>query len=188
MAAAVVATQRGSVRAAGRHWMARGAGNKAKSGRPKSLEAPLWEAADKLRGNLEAAEYKHVVLGLVFLKYVSDSFEKRRTELAAAISDANSSEYIRNEERRARILESRDEYTRENVFWIPPEARWGILQAKAKQPQIGVLIDQAMDLIEKENPSLRGVLPKTYARAEIDKRRLGELLDLIGSIGFSTKR
>lgn len=151
----------------------------------KTLEATLWEAADKLRGNLEAAEYKHVVLGLVFLKYVSDAFENRRKAIEASLSDPKSKDYIPNEDRRTRILESRDEYTRENVFWTPAEARWDALQSKAKQPEIGVLIDKAMDLVEKENRSLRGVLPKTYGRAEIDKRLLGELVDLIGSIGFT---
>lgn len=151
----------------------------------KSLEATLWEAADKLRGNLEAAEYKHVVLGLVFLKYVSDAFEDRRSAIEASLSDPNSKDYIPNEDRRTRILESRDEYTRENVFWIPSEARWAVLQAKAKQPEIGVLIDKAMDAIEKENRKLKGVLPKAYGRAEIDKRLLGELVDLISSVGFT---
>ena len=152
----------------------------------KSLEATLWEAADKMRGNLEAAEYKHVVLGLVFLKYVSDAFEARRDWLATAAADPkNSDYYVPNEDRRQVILEVRDEYTSENVFWIPIEARWPYLQDRAKQPEVGVLIDSAMDVIEKDNPSLKGVLPKTYARAEIDKRLLGELVDLIGKIGFT---
>ena len=156
-----------------------------KAGSVKSLEATLWEAADKLRGNLEAAEYKHVVLGLVFLKYVSDAFAERRSALEAVVADPESPEFVKNEERRAKILESRDEYTAENVFWVPPEARWEQLQASAKQADIGVVIDRAMDAIEKENPSLRGVLPKNYARAEIDKRRLGELLDVFGNVGFT---
>lgn len=156
-----------------------------KTKKTKSLETTLWEAADKLRGNLEAAEYKHVVLGLVFLKYVSDSFENRRKAIEASLTDPDSKDFISNQDRRTRILESRDEYTRENVFWVPAGARWANLQSKAKQPEIGVLIDTAMDLIEKENRSLRGVLPKTYARAEIDKRLLGELVDLIGTIGFA---
>ena len=152
----------------------------------KSLEATLWEAADKMRGNLEAAEYKHVVLGLVFLKYVSDAFEARREWLRTATADpANVDYYVPNAEKRLDIIEARDEYASENVFWIPVEARWGYLQDRAKQPDIGVLIDEAMDLIEKENPTLKGVLPKTYARAEIDKRLLGELVDLIGTIGFT---
>lgn len=151
----------------------------------KSLEATLWDAADKLRGNLEAAEYKHVVLGLVFLKYVSDAFTARRLEIERAVSDPNAGDFIPNPDRRQRILESRDEYASENVFWVPEPARWEQLQLKAKQPEIGQLIDSAMDLIERENPSLKGVLPKNYGRADIDKRLLGELVDLIGSIGFT---
>ena len=152
----------------------------------KSLEQTLWDAADKMRGNLEAAEYKHVVLGLVFLKYVTDAFEARREWLEAATADPkNTDYYVPNPEKRQDIVEARDEFTSENVFWIPVEARWSYLQDRAKQPDIGVLIDGAMDLIEKENPSLRGVLPKTYARAEIDKRLLGELVDLIATIGFT---
>jgi type I restriction enzyme M protein len=151
----------------------------------KSLEATLWEAADKLRGNLEAAEYKHVVLGLVFLKYVSDAFTTRRLALEQSVSDTESSDYIPNAERRKRILESRDEYTSQNVFWVPEPARWEQLQLNAKQPEIGQLIDAAMDLIEAENQSLKGVLPKNYGRADLDKRLLGELVDLIGSIGFT---
>jgi type I restriction enzyme M protein len=151
----------------------------------RPLEATLWDAADKLRGNLEAAEYKHVVLGLVFLKYVSDAFETLRQHLERAVSDPSSPEFIKNEERRGKILESRDEYSAESVLWVPPEARWGAIQAKAKQPDVGVLLDRAMDAIERENPSLQGVLPKNYARGEIDKRLLGELVDLIGSIGFT---
>ena len=157
----------------------------AKATNAKSLEQTLWDAADKLRGNLESAEYKHVVLGLVFLKYVSDSFEARRTELNASIGNFESSEYIKDTARRERILESRDEYTSQNVFWVPPTARWSALLDQAKQPEIGVLIDAAMDAIEKDNHTLKGVLPKTYARAEIDKRLLGELVDLIGTIGFT---
>ena len=151
-----------------------------------SLEATLWEAADKLRGNLEAAEYKHVVLGLVFLKYVSDAFEARRRSLEAAISDPNSADFIPNPDRRQKLMESRDEYASENVFWVPPSARWESLQDRAKQPDIGLVIDAAMDEVERENPALRAVLPKSYGRAEIDKRLLGELVDLIGRIGFTT--
>lgn len=152
---------------------------------PKPLEVVLWSAADKMRGNLESAEYKHVVLGLVFLKYVSDAFEERRLFLEEATADQKTDYYVKNPTRRSAIIESRDEYTSQNVFWVPVEARWNWIQERAKQPDIGVLIDSAMDAIEKENPVLRGVLPKTYARAEIDKRLLGELVDLIGSIGFT---
>jgi type I restriction enzyme M protein len=151
----------------------------------KSLEATLWEAADKLRGNLEAAEYKHVVLGLVFLKYVSDAFSTRRHELEAQIADPDSDGFIPSETRREAILESRDEYTSENVFWVPEQARWDWLLTNAKQPEIGQLIDTAMDVVEAENSSLRGVLPRNYGRPELDKRLLGELVDLIGSIGFT---
>jgi type I restriction enzyme M protein len=152
---------------------------------PKPLEVVLWAAADKMRGNLEAAEYKHVVLGLVFLKYVSDAFEDRKRFLEAATADPQSEYFVKNANRRSSVIESRDEYTSENVFWVPVESRWSWLQERAKQPDVGVLIDKAMDAIEKENPVLRGVLPKTYARGEIDKRLLGELVDLIGSIGFT---
>jgi len=152
----------------------------------KSLEQTLWEAADKMRGNLEAGEYKHVVLGLVFLKYVSDAFEARRSWLEAATADKTNKEYyVPNPAGRASIVEERSEYTSNNVFWVPAEARWAHLQDRAKQPEIGVLIDSAMDLIEKENPTLKGVLPKQFARGEIDKRLLGELVDLIGTIGFT---
>ena len=148
----------------------------------RSLEQTLWDAADKMRGNLEAAEYKHVVLGLVFLKYVSDAFEQRRRCLETATADdPNTDYYIPNPAKRDDIVEARDEYTSENVFWVPAEARWELPAGRAKQPEIGTLIDAAMDLIERENPSLKGVLPKTYARAEIDKRLLGELVDLIGN-------
>jgi type I restriction enzyme M protein len=152
----------------------------------KTLEQTLWDAADKMRGNLEAGEYKHVVLGLVFLKYVSDAFQDRRAWLETATADpANKDYYVAKADRRASIIEDRNEYTSNNVFWVPAEARWTYLQDRAKQPEIGVLIDAAMDLIEKENPTLKGVLPKQFARAEIDKRLLGELVDLIGTIGFT---
>jgi type I restriction enzyme M protein len=133
------------------------------------FEATLWQAADKLRGNLDAAEYKHVILGLIFLKYISDSFEEKRAALA---SDPEADP------------EDRDEYLAENVFWVPPAARWGHLQSRAKRPEIGSLLDDAMDAIERDNPRLKGVLPKDYARPALDKRRLGELIDLIGTIGL----
>lgn len=133
------------------------------------FEEKLWAAADKLRGHMDAAEYKHVVLGLVFLKYISDAFQELHDTLAAdKHSDA----------------EDRDEYTAENVFWVPKAARWAQLQASAKQPTIGKLIDDAMAAIEKDNPSLKGVLPKDYGRSSLDKQRLGELIDLIGTIGL----
>ncbi|MDH6532450.1 type I restriction enzyme M protein [Aurantimicrobium minutum] len=147
----------------------------------KTLEQTLWVTADKLRGNQEPSEYKHVVLGLVFLKYISDRFEERRVTLTSELE----AEGIR-EERLAQFLESRDEYTSHNVFWVPENARWGYIQDRAKLPSVGEDIDKAMDLIEKENPSLRGVLPRNFGRDGLDKRRLGELVDLIGSIGFTS--
>jgi type I restriction enzyme M protein len=133
------------------------------------FEEKLWAAADKMRGHMDAAEYKHVALGLIFLKYISDSFEEHRTRLAREPGSDP---------------EDRDEYTAENVFWVPREARWPSLQAKAKQPTIGKLIDDAMTAIERENPSLKGVLPKEYARPGLDKTRLGELIDLTGTISL----
>lgn len=135
-------------------------------------EEKLWQAADKLRGNMDAAEYKHVVLGLIFLKYVSDSFMELYERLKA-------DEYADEEDR--------DEYLAENVFWVPKEARWEYLQSNAKKPEIGQLVDQAMIAIEKENHYLKGVLPKIYGQPDLDKRRLGELIDLISSIKVGDK-
>jgi type I restriction enzyme M protein len=131
------------------------------------FEETLWKAADKLRGSMDAAEYKHVVLGLIFLKYISDKFETRFNEL---IEEGEGFE------------EDRDEYAAENIFWVPKEARWSFIMDNAKDPKIGQFVDDAMILIEKENPTLKGVLDKRYARPEIDKRRLGELIDLISTI------
>jgi type I restriction enzyme M protein len=153
--------------------------------RQKTLEARLWEAADALRGNQEPSEYKHVVLGLVFLKYISDRFESRRADLEASLADPSSEDFIPNELRRSQFIEDRDEYTSHNVFWVPADARWAAVQAKAKLPSIGQDIDRAMDLIEKENSVIRGVLPRNYGREGLDKGRLGQLVDLIGSIGFT---
>ena len=152
---------------------------------PKSLEQRLWDAADALRGNQEPSEYKHVVLGLVFLKYISDRFEERRRAIEASLSDPNSGDYIPNAARRAQFVEDRDEYRSHNVFWVPADARWQHIQDRAKLPSVGQDIDAAMDLIEKENPSIRGVLPRNYGREGLDKGRLGQLVDLIGSIGFT---
>ena len=138
------------------------------------LEKRLWSSADKLRSNMDAAEYKHVVLGLIFLKYISDSFEEIHRELE------NDREHLSDPE-------DRDEYTSRNIFWVPPEARWNYLQRNAKQPTIGKMIDDAMDVIERDNPSLKGVLPANYSRASLDKQRLGELIDLIGGIELGTE-
>lgn len=146
----------------------------------KTLEQKLWDAADALRGNQEPSEYKHVVLGLVFLKYISDRFEGRRKEIEAELAaDGLKPEQIE------RLIEDRDEYTSHSVFWVPAAARWGVIQKSAKQPEIGESIDNAMDLIERENPKLRGVLPRNYGREDLDKGRLGQLVDIIGSIGFT---
>ena len=151
-----------------------------KTAQSKSLEQRLWEAADALRGNQEPSEYKHVVLGLVFLKYISDGFEARRAALEAElIADGMPQDRLHE------FLEARDEYTSHNVFWVPADSRWATIQAKAKLPTIGTDIDHAMDLIEKENPIIRGVLPRNYGREGLDKGRLGQLVDLIGSIGFT---
>ncbi len=137
------------------------------------FEAKLWLAADKLRNNMDAAEYKHVVLGLIFLKYISDSFEEHRSKLVAG-----KGEYA------GANPEDPDEYRAENIFWVPTDARWSHLQAHAKQPTVGKIVDDAMAAIERDNPRLKGVLPKDYARPALDKHRLGELIDLIGTISL----
>lgn len=131
------------------------------------FEETLWKAADKLRGSMDASEYKHVVLGLIFLKYISDKFEAKFNELV---------------EEGAGFEEDRDEYEAENIFWVPQESRWDFIKDHAKDVKIGQYIDDAMIAIEKENPTLKGVLDKRYARPELDKRRLGELIDLISTI------
>ncbi len=142
----------------------------------------LWAAADKLRGSIDAAEYKHVVLGLIFLKYISDAFETRREELRQELkTDGITGASAEN------MLESRDEYTAENVFWVPVEARWAEIQAKGKTPNIGKLIDDAMYAIERDNPKLKGKLPRDYARRGIAPERLGGLIDQIASIAVGTK-
>ena len=140
----------------------------------KDLEKTLWATADKLRNNMDAAEYKHVVLGLIFLKYISDAFSEMHTKLSS-----NTGEF------EGANPEDADEYLAYNVFYVPEKARWNYLQDKAKQPEIGLLIDAAMDAIEKKNENLKGILPKNYADPDLDKPRLGELLDLIGNIGFN---
>ncbi len=136
------------------------------------FEDKLWAAADVLRNNMDPAEYKHVVLGLIFLKYISDAFEERQAALIAAGDEA--------------FLEDRDEYVAENVFWVPQKARWSTLQGQAKQPTIGKSLDDAMDAIEEDNPVLKGALPKVYALPSLDKHRLGELIDLMSGIGLGT--
>lgn len=138
------------------------------------FEKKLFLAADKLRSNMDAAEYKHVVLGLIFLKYISDVFQETFNELQANKDGLSDPEDI-------------DEYKSRNIFWVPPNARWSYLQKNAKQPTIGTLVDDAMDAIERDNPPLKGVLPKNYGREALDKQRLGELIDLIGTIGLGDK-
>ncbi len=132
-------------------------------------EARLWQMADALRGSMDAAEYKHVVLGLIFLKYISDTFEEQRARLEA-------------ERAQGADPEDPDEYRAANIFWVPQEARWSFLKAQARQPAIGRLVDEAMTAIERDNPALKGVLPKDYARPALDKTRLGQLVDLISNI------
>ncbi len=148
------------------------------------FEEKLWQAADKMRGHMDPAEYKHVVLGLIFLKYISDAFKERNDWLSKEAADTKSDYYSPDTGERFRITEDRDEYLSENIFWVPKGARWRYLQDNAKQPAIGKLIDDAMVVIEKENPKLKGVLPKDYARPTLDKHTLGELIDLIATIGL----
>ncbi len=133
------------------------------------FEAKLWAAANALRGSMDAAEYKHVVLGLIFLKYISDAFEQRHAQLQAERSQGADPE-------------DPDEYRAENIFWVPPEARWSQLQKNARQPNIGELVDRAMAAVERDNRSLQGVLPKDYARPVLDKQRLGQLIDLFSNL------
>ena len=148
--------------------------NQKTDGSPLGLESKLWQAADKLRNNMDAAEYKHVVLGLLFLKYVSDSFEEHHAKLTREMDQGADPE-------------DPDEYRADNIFWVPKEARWSVLQANAKRPEIGKVIDDAMVAIEQDNKSLKAVLPKDFARPGLDKQRLGELIDLVGTIGLGDK-
>ena len=131
-------------------------------------ETQLWQMADALSGSMDAAEYKHVVLGLIFLKYISDAFEELHAEVLAEWGEE--------------AAEDRDEYIAENIFWVPPEARWSKLQAQAHQPTIGRAVDDAMTAIERDNPALKDVLPKDYARPNLDKTRLGQVVDMVSNI------
>ncbi len=135
------------------------------------FEAKLWAAADALRNNMDAAEYKHVVLGLIFLKYISDAFEAKHAELASQTA-------------KGADPEDPDEYRAVNIFWVPPEARWAYWKSMAPQPTIGRLVDDAMSAIERDNPSLKSVLPKDYARPGLDKQRLGQLINLVSDIAL----
>jgi type I restriction enzyme M protein len=153
--------------------MARSASKKkasnSESGAIVGYEAKLWGMADALRGSMDAAEYKHVVLGLIFLKYISDAFEEQHERLVA-------------EKKKGADPEDPDEYRARSVFWVPPEARWAHLKAQARQPTIGQLVDDAMAGIERDNPALKGVLPKDYSRPALDKSRLGQLIDMVSNI------
>ena len=146
---------------------------KAQAGSNLGIEAELFKTADKLRGNMEPSDYKHVVLGLIFLKHISDGFEAKRAELLAEYPDG---------------AEDPDEYLAENIFWVPKDGRWSVLQANAKQPGIGKRIDEAMLAIEKVNPTLKGVLPKDYARPALNAFMLGELIDLLSGIALGESR
>ncbi len=143
------------------------------TGATVGYEAQLWRMADALRGSMDAAEYKHVVLGLIFLKYISDAFGEHRAKLEA-------------ERAQGADPEDPDEYRAENVFWVPPEARWARLQQNARQSEIGRFVDRAMEAVERDNPALKGVLPKDYARPALDHARLGQLIDLVTNISFSS--
>jgi type I restriction enzyme M protein len=152
--------------------MARAVSSRKNNGASLGFEATLWAAADKLRGHMDAAEYKHVVLGLIFLKYISDAFEERYQQVSA--------EYGQE------AAEDRDEYTAEGIFWVPKETRWGVLQSNAKQPEIGSRIDQAMEALERENKTLKGVLPKGFARPTLNKEVLGGLIDQFSNLGLGS--
>ena len=149
---------------------AKAAGKSSRNGH----EAELWRMADALRGSMDAAEYKHVVLGLIFLKYISDAFEETHSQL-------------KGEQALGADPEDPDEYRAENIFWVPPESRWSHLKAQARQPTIGQLVDDAMTAIERDNPALKDVLPKDYARPALDKQRLGQLIDMISNITIGDK-
>jgi type I restriction enzyme M protein len=150
------------------------------------IKKTLWATADKLRVNLDAADYKHLVLGLIFVKYISDTFLARQLELKQRLRDPKDEYYFveASDAELTKELELRDYYTATNVFWVPESARWEALRAAAKSPDIGKRIDDALTVIEIENPKLKGILDKRYARAQLPDGKLGELVDLISTIGF----
>ncbi|MBK6655757.1 class I SAM-dependent DNA methyltransferase [Zoogloea sp.] len=150
------------------------------------IKKTLWATADKLRANMDAAEYKHLVLGLIFLKYVSDTFAARRAELTGRFLDEADDYFLHecDDQMLADELEDRDYYREVNVFWVPEAARWEQLRAAAKQTDIGKRIDEALTVIEQENPKLKGILDKRYGRAQLPDGKLGELVDLVSTIGF----
>jgi len=152
----------------------------------EDIKKTLWASADKLRANVDAAEYKHLVLGLIFLKYISDTFAARRNELAQRFSDPKDNYYLDDPALIPEELEDRDYYREVNAFWVPEGARWETLRSAAKQPDIGKRIDEALATIEAENPKLKGLLDKRFGRAPLPDGKLGELVDLISTVGFGT--
>jgi type I restriction enzyme M protein len=148
------------------------------------FEKELWKAADKLRGNIDPSEYKYIVLGLIFLKYVSDSFYQRRDELEKLVSDPGSASFIKDESSRKYYIEQKDPYRAKGVFYVPEKARWDYLQKHTMHHDIGRYIDEALEAIEEENPSLKGILPKVYSRTPIESHTLGELINLFSKIKF----
>ncbi len=152
----------------------------------EDIKKTLWATADKLRANMDAAEYKHIVLGLIFVKYISDTFQTRRAELTRKFADSQDDYYLGDADPDLikAELEDRDYYKEVNVFWVPEAARWESLRAQAKQADIGKRIDDALSLIETENPKLKGILDKRYARVQLPDGKLGELVDLVSKIGF----
>ncbi len=141
---------------------------------PGRLEAELWKTADALRGSMDAAEYKHVVLGLIFLKYISDAFEEYHAELETQTSQGADPE-------------DPDEYRAEGIFWVPPQARWSHLKAQAMQPNIGAIVDDAIAKVERDNPTLSGVLPKDYARPALPQEKLGQIINLVSNIAVGDR-
>ena len=153
------------------------------------FKATLWKSADKLRNQMDAAEYKHIVLGLIFLKYISDTFDIQKNKIKKMVSDKKSDLFISEDPKvYEKELEDRDYYTQDNVFWVPQKARWEKIRAQAKQPDIGSIIDKAMVEIENENKSLQGKLDKRFGRTQLEAGKLGELIDLISTIGFTDEQ
>jgi type I restriction enzyme M protein len=155
----------------------------------KKLFDKLWKAADKLRNQMDAAEYKHIVLGLIFLKYISDSFNQQKEKIKELVTDENSDFFIDSDISKIskEDLEDRDYYKKDNVFWVPEVSRWETLRSKAKQPDIGSIIDEAMNQIEIENPVLKGKLDKRFGRTQLSEGIMGQLIDLISTVGFDSQ-
>jgi len=178
-----------SVRAEAEPAPKRGRGRAKQESPAKDFKAVLWASADKLRAQMDAAEYKHLVLGLIFLKYISDTFAAQQGKVLQTVSNPESDFYLGDDPAdHQAALEDRDYYTQENVFWVPTDARWESLRARAKQADIGQLIDRALVAIENENTTLRGRLDKRFGAAQLEPGRLGELVDLISTIGFADER